>query len=72
MQIKAAGFLEEFRRTWHLHHPISAEQVRLGGRVSIVAGVSFYLGQWGEVRSRMLQDKLIRQNQPCLVRLITG
>ena len=44
VRIKATEVLEEFRRTWQLHHPISDEQVCLGGRVSVVAGVSFYHG----------------------------
>jgi hypothetical protein len=44
VRIKATEILEEFRRTWQLHHPISGEQVRLGGHLSVVAGVSFYHG----------------------------
>ncbi len=44
VRIKATAVLEEFRRTWNLHHPISAEQVCFGGQVSVVAGVSFYHG----------------------------
>jgi hypothetical protein len=44
VRIKAREVLDEFRRTWKLHHAISAEQVGSGGQVSIVVGVSFYHG----------------------------
>ena len=44
VRIRNVEFLENFRRTWRLHHPINAEQVCFAGRVSIVEGVSFYHG----------------------------
>lgn len=36
--------LEEFRRTWKLHHPLEEEQLSYGGTLTRVATVSFYHG----------------------------
>ena len=44
VRIKDAAELEEFRRTWKLHHPISAEQVVCGGRLDSIRSVGFYHG----------------------------
>ena len=36
--------LEDFRRTWHFHHPLNAEQLRFAGQEAIVQQVMFYHG----------------------------
>ncbi len=44
VRIKDVAQLEEFKRTWKLHHPISSEQIAYGGRLDSVARVGFYHG----------------------------
>jgi hypothetical protein len=44
VRIKNAAELEEFRRTWKLHHPISPEQVDFGGQLDSIRSVGFYHG----------------------------
>ena len=44
VRIKSVPELEEFRRTWHLHHPLSEELLRYAGQISTVSSVSFYHG----------------------------
>jgi hypothetical protein len=44
VRIKDAAQLEEFKRTWKLHHPISSEQIACGGRLDSVVSVGFYHG----------------------------
>lgn len=36
--------LEEFRREWKYHHPLSPEQLEWGSRHAVVEEVSFYHG----------------------------
>jgi hypothetical protein len=36
--------LEEFRRTWQLHHPLDEAQIPHGGTIARIAAVSFYHG----------------------------
>jgi hypothetical protein len=36
--------LEDFRRAWKFHHPISAEQIAYAGTRDLVVGVAFYHG----------------------------
>jgi len=36
--------LEEFRRTWQLHHPLEEGQISCGGRIARIAAISFYHG----------------------------
>ena len=44
VRIKPADELENFKRNWKLHHPLSAEQIAYGGRTDSVLHVSFYHG----------------------------
>jgi hypothetical protein len=44
VRIKDGALLEEFKRTWKLHHPISSKQIACGGRLDRVAQVFFYQG----------------------------
>jgi hypothetical protein len=36
--------LEEFARTWKLHHPLEAQQLERAGTAAVVASVGFYHG----------------------------
>jgi hypothetical protein len=42
VRIKPTEQLEDFKRNWRLHHPLSVEQVAYGGRTDSVLRVSFY------------------------------
>jgi hypothetical protein len=44
VRIKDAARLEDFKRTWKLHHPISSKQIACGGRLDRVVQVGFYQG----------------------------
>jgi len=44
VRIKSLKELENFKRDWKLHHPLSEEQVAYGGRTDSVLRVSFYHG----------------------------
>jgi len=44
VRIKKGQYLEEFRRTWKYHHPISVEQVAYGGQQDCVTKIGFYHG----------------------------
>jgi hypothetical protein len=44
VQIKSREFLEEFRREWKYHHPLSPEQVEAAGQLDRVEGAGFYHG----------------------------
>lgn len=44
IRIASVERLLEFKRTWKYHHPISDEQIKAGGKVAKVKGVSFYHG----------------------------
>jgi hypothetical protein len=44
VRIKSLKELENFKRDWKLHHPLSVEQVAYGGRTDSVLRVSFYHG----------------------------
>ena len=42
--IRERGDLEEFRRNWHHHHPLTPEQLAFAGQSAKVVSVSFYHG----------------------------
>jgi hypothetical protein len=44
VRIKSLKELENFKRDWKLHHPLSVEQVAYTGRTDSVLRVSFYHG----------------------------
>ena len=44
VRIAERSTLEQFRRSWRLHHPLSVEQVEYAGRVATIANVSMYHG----------------------------
>jgi hypothetical protein len=44
VRIKPADELENFKRNWKLHHPLSVEQIAYGGKTDSVLRVSFYHG----------------------------
>jgi hypothetical protein len=44
VRVKPRRFLEEFKRDWKYHHPISDEQLDLAGVTDRVKGVAFYHG----------------------------
>ena len=44
VRIKDTEVLEEFRRTWRYHDPISETQVTYAGRVSVVTWLGYYHG----------------------------
>jgi hypothetical protein len=44
VRVKPRRFLEEFKREWKYHHPISDEQLDLAGVTDRVKGVAFYHG----------------------------
>jgi hypothetical protein len=41
---KDREYLENFRRTWHFHHPLQPEQVDSAGKNDTISQVSFYHG----------------------------
>lgn len=44
VRIRPREALEEFRRTWTYHHPLSDQQVKEGNTIAIVKTVGFYHG----------------------------
>jgi len=44
VQIVGRGALEEFKREWKYHHPLSEEQLQYAGALGIVESVGFYHG----------------------------
>lgn len=44
VRIADSAVLEQFRRTWRLHNPLTDEQLAFAGQVSIVSKVAFYHG----------------------------
>jgi hypothetical protein len=44
VEIASRAELDEFRRTWRFHHPLTEEQGTCAGRVVRVASVGFYHG----------------------------
>ena len=44
VQIASKEQLEEFRRNWRYHHPLTVEQLAFAGRPAIVEKVAFYHG----------------------------
>jgi len=44
VRIKQAADLDEFRRTWNLHHPLANEQMQYAGQIATVSSVGFYHG----------------------------
>jgi hypothetical protein len=44
VRIKERRKLEDFRRTWKFHHPISGEQIKYAGKRDSVVGVAFFHG----------------------------
>jgi hypothetical protein len=44
VRIKSRSFLEEFQRTWKLHHPLQDAQLEYAGRTATVLSVGFYHG----------------------------
>jgi hypothetical protein len=44
VQIADRQVLEQFRRDWHLHHPLDEQQLAFAGRVSTVARLGYYHG----------------------------
>ena len=44
VQIASKEQLEEFRRSWRYHHPLTVEQLAFAGRPAIVEKVAFYHG----------------------------
>jgi hypothetical protein len=47
VQIKNRDYLERFRLSWRLHHPLQLEQIDCARRITVVKKVSSYHG--GEV-----------------------
>ena len=44
VRIRDGAFLESFRQSWRLHHPLAAEQLGFAGRDAEIASVGFYHG----------------------------
>ena len=44
VQIAPRDVLEEFRRTWSYHHPLTVEQLACAGQQATVRDVGFYHG----------------------------
>ena len=44
VRVKSRQFLEDFRRDWKYHHPISPEQIEAAGVTDTVKGAAFYHG----------------------------
>jgi hypothetical protein len=44
VRVKSGQFLEDFRRDWKYHHPISTEQIDPAGVTDMVKGTGFYHG----------------------------
>ena len=44
VQIAPQGRLDEFKRTWHYHQPLTVEQLAFADRPAIVRAVGFYHG----------------------------
>lgn len=63
VRIAPLSVLEEFRRTWRLHHPLAAEQLLYADRLARVAEIGFYHG--GDALYR-LQDIPGEWHEQCL------
>jgi hypothetical protein len=44
VKIKEREYLQDFLKSWHLHHPLNPEQVNHGGQSDVVKKVGFYHG----------------------------
>lgn len=44
VRIVDLGALEEFERTWKLHHRLAREQLQFGGRSAAVRNIFYYHG----------------------------
>jgi hypothetical protein len=44
VRVRSQAVLEEFRRQWKYHHPLSEEQLRMAGTTARVSNVGFYHG----------------------------
>jgi len=44
VRVAPQGRLEQFRRTWRFHNPLTAEQLPFAGRESTVREVGFFHG----------------------------
>ena len=44
VQIASQERLDEFKRSWRYHHPVTLEQLGFAGRPAIVRNVAFYHG----------------------------
>jgi hypothetical protein len=44
VQIADRGHLEEFKRTWRLHNPLTGEQLSFASNLGVVTSVGFYHG----------------------------
>jgi hypothetical protein len=61
--VKSREFLEDFQRTWNLHHPIESRQIGFAGSKDVVRSVGFYHG--GDVLYQ-LQDAPGTWHERCL------
>lgn len=43
-QIVSLRTLEDFQRSWRLHHPLDPEQLAYAGQTAVVADVGYYHG----------------------------
>ena len=64
VQIVGRQQLEEFRRSWRHHHPLTLEQLAFPGRPAVVRNVAFYHG--GDVLYE-LEGIPAMWHAPCLV-----
>lgn len=44
VKIRDREYLQDFLKSWHLHHPLCPEQVDHGGHLDVVKNVGFYHG----------------------------
>ena len=63
VRIKSREYLEEFQRTWKVHHPLQDTQLEYAGQTATVLSVSFYHGG-DELYS--LENVPGSWNEPCL------
>jgi len=63
VRIKPRDYLEEFQRTWKLHHPLQDLQLEYAGQTATVLSISSYHG--GD-ELYYLEDLPGIWNDPCL------
>ena len=44
VKIREREYLQDFLKSWHLHHPLCPEQLDHGGQLDVVKKVGFYHG----------------------------